>query len=151
MVKVKPNVAFEFCNGTYQYWELLSNLKKVNSKTREFYNRIDTENCSRLFIWKFIWFIIYYLNKKVYFYWIFIIYIYLYFIWKFNFEIFGNLIDSLTDFKIRVLEIDQISKIVQFALQTVLLSNLNLEHGKSFPSKSNLNFDGLISRTALDR
>lgn len=66
MVKVKPNVAFEFCNGTCQYWELLSNLKKVNSKTREFYNRIDTENCSRLFIWKFIWFIIYYLNKKIY-------------------------------------------------------------------------------------
>lgn len=84
MVKVKSNVAFERVNI-----ENCSRiLKKVNSKTREFYNRIDTENCSRLFIWKFIWFIIYYLNKKVYFYWIFIIYIYLYFIWKFNFEIF---------------------------------------------------------------
>lgn len=62
MVKVKPNVAFELINI-----ENCSRiLKKVNSKTREFYNRIDTENCSRLFIWKFIWFIIYYLNKKIY-------------------------------------------------------------------------------------
>lgn len=41
MVKVKSNVAFKFCNGTCEYWELLPNLKKVNSKTREFYNRMS--------------------------------------------------------------------------------------------------------------
>lgn len=69
MVKVKSNVAFEFFAIEPVNIENCSRiLKKLTRKLESFTIecRIDTENFSRLFIWKFIWFMIYYLNKKIY-------------------------------------------------------------------------------------